>query len=266
MPCFRPVLLPGNLSVPCGKCEYCIRQHSQMWVDRMLDELSSHNGVGCFVTLTYSPEWVPRCYQAVKKPFQKFMKRLRKALDPLKIRYYACGEYGGKGNRPHYHAVIFGWQPEDFVYIDKGAGLGRSAFLDKVWQYGFTNVCLDLNADRLKYCTRYLNKLDDRYHKVRPWSTMSRRPGIGFECLSPVMLMTGLRFREGKPFPVPRYYIDKLEEQGFSVAPLRAVRRAVAENSQHWLKTELDSFALAKEKELRSYFPRTCAFPPLSFH
>lgn len=264
MPCFHPVYLPGSvMQVPCGKCEYCQRQHSAMWVDRMLDELSLANGVGCFLTLTYNPEWLPNCEQAIKKPFQKFMKRLRKALAPTKIRYYACGEYGGKNNRPHYHCVIFGWQPNDFLLINNKTGYGYSPFLERVWSYGFVQCVLDLNQDRLKYVTRYLDKLDDRYHKVRPWTTMSRRPGIGFGVISPQMLLTGSRFRDGREYPLPRYYIDKLEESGLSVDPLRAVRRCIASNAQRWTDTELSVFAMAKERELRSFFPRAHAIRPL---
>jgi hypothetical protein len=40
--------------------------------------------------------------------FQKFMKRLRDRIKPLKIRFFHCGEYGDKTRRPHYHALIFG--------------------------------------------------------------------------------------------------------------------------------------------------------------
>ena len=41
------------------------------------------------------------------------MKRLRKKLHPLKIRFFHCGEYGDKTRRPHYHALIFGYSFPD---------------------------------------------------------------------------------------------------------------------------------------------------------
>ena len=40
-----------------------------------------------------------------KSDFQKFIKRLRKDYD---IKYFACGEYGDKTLRPHFHAILFG--------------------------------------------------------------------------------------------------------------------------------------------------------------
>jgi len=41
-----------------------------------------------------------------KKDFQLYMRRLR--FDAGKgLKYYVCGEYGTKSNRPHYHAIIF---------------------------------------------------------------------------------------------------------------------------------------------------------------
>lgn len=36
------------------------------------------------------------------------MKRLRKYLEPVKVRFFACGEYGDNTYRPHYHLILFG--------------------------------------------------------------------------------------------------------------------------------------------------------------
>lgn len=44
-----------------------------------------------------------------KSDLQKFFKRLRNAGH--KPKYYACGEYGGKSNRPHYHVILFDVDP-----------------------------------------------------------------------------------------------------------------------------------------------------------
>lgn len=41
-----------------------------------------------------------------KSDLQKFLKRLRKAYGK-KVRYFACGEYGPKTFRPHYHLLFF---------------------------------------------------------------------------------------------------------------------------------------------------------------
>jgi hypothetical protein len=34
------------------------------------------------------------------------MKRLRKKISPLKIRFFHCGEYGDKTRRPHYFPLM----------------------------------------------------------------------------------------------------------------------------------------------------------------
>jgi hypothetical protein len=47
--------------------------------------------------------------------FQKFMKRLRDRIKPLKIRFFHCGEYGDLTRRPHYHALIFGYDFPDGI-------------------------------------------------------------------------------------------------------------------------------------------------------
>lgn len=39
---------------------------------------------------------------------QKFIKRLRKAIAPEKLRYFHVSERGEKGDRPHMHFAFFG--------------------------------------------------------------------------------------------------------------------------------------------------------------
>lgn len=262
MPCFNPYQLPNGPLVRCGRCPDCLEAYSKQWVDRMLDELVANDGIGCFLTLTYDDEHLPRCGQCVKRPFQLFIKRLRKYIAPAKVRYYACGEYGSKRGRPHYHAILFGWYPDDFVSVNDSCG--RSETLQKLWSQGFVNVVVDLNADRLKYCTKYMQKLDDRWHTVRPWNTMSRRPGIGAGCLSPSMLLTGVRYRNGVPYPLPRFYLDKLEEMNLNVEPLKAVRKSIASDMKKLTPQELRSLARSKENELRQY-ARARAITPLLY-
>jgi hypothetical protein len=46
--------------------------------------------------LTYDPEHLPEDGSLNVVHFQKFMKRLRDRIKPLKIRFFHCGEYGDK--------------------------------------------------------------------------------------------------------------------------------------------------------------------------
>ena len=64
----------------------------------------------CFLTLTYDSEHLPVDAGLHKRDLQLFFKRLRKDLaeSDRSMKYYACGEYGDKFGRPHYHVIAFG--------------------------------------------------------------------------------------------------------------------------------------------------------------
>jgi hypothetical protein len=76
-----------------------------------------------FITLTYSDEHLPEDGSLNPEHLTRFWKRLRKNESADKkdwIRYFACGEYGEKRGRPHYHAMVFhrkefrfGWAQEE---------------------------------------------------------------------------------------------------------------------------------------------------------
>lgn len=80
--------------LPCGKCKGCKMAHSREWAFRLLCELDTYQGQGIFLTLTYDDLHLPKDLSLHKEDLQNFFKRLRKALPGVKIKYYACGEYG----------------------------------------------------------------------------------------------------------------------------------------------------------------------------
>jgi hypothetical protein len=107
---FTPSRGAKFIQLPCGQCIGCRLAHSRDWATRCVHEAHMHDH-NCFITLTYSPENLPEGGTLVRKHFTDFMKRLRKALavDDISIRFFGCGEYGSKLERPHYHAIIFGY-------------------------------------------------------------------------------------------------------------------------------------------------------------
>ena len=198
---FRPSESNGEkMTVACGGCLGCRLDRSREWAGRIVHEAQEHDK-NCFVTLTYNDEEMPRLFDGgpgtlVHKDFQKFMKRLRKALEPLRVRYFMCGEYGENTERPHYHACIFGFEPDDkklFVPNEHG-DLYTSDWLESVWKKGFCTVG-ELTFKSAAYVARYILKkrtgvlAEDHYLRVDPYgvacwlepeySSMSRRPGIG---------------------------------------------------------------------------------------
>ena len=106
------------LKIPCGQCVGCRLEYSRQWAVRCCHESSLHI-YNCFITLTYDPEHLPDDGSLDIKHFQKFMKRLRDKLHPLRIRFFHCGEYGDKTRRPHYHALIFGYSFPDRKILKK---------------------------------------------------------------------------------------------------------------------------------------------------
>ena len=116
--CMSPLNIPHptykksaiRLEVPCGKCHECQEQRREMWSLRLSEEAKDHLNTA-FITLTYNDEnmlWCGDYGTLQKKDLQDWLKRLRRQIEPLKIRYYAVGEYGTNTMRPHYHVLLFG--------------------------------------------------------------------------------------------------------------------------------------------------------------
>jgi hypothetical protein len=221
---------PEVLSVPCGQCVGCRLERSRQWAIRCVHEASLHES-NAFITLTFSDKYLPKDRSLDVRVFQRFMKRLRKAIG-VPIRFYHCGEYGSKLGRPHYHAIIFGYGfPDKTVWQNRnGRDLFRSKLLEKCWKYGHSSVG-SVTFESAAYVARYIMKKIngdaalDHYmdidqdtgevFMVKPeYTTMSRRPGIGknwfLEYSSDVFPSDEVVMR-GKKMRPPKYY-DSLFE------------------------------------------------------
>ncbi len=193
----RPVTLP------CGQCIGCRLERLRQWAIRCVHEASLHDD-NAFITLTYNDQHLPADRSLDIRTFQLFMKRLRKKINPLKIRFYACGEYGETYGRPHYHAIIFGYGFPDKTRWKEtnGETLYRSKLLEKAWTDPDTNKSLGYSSigtvtfSSAAYVARYILKkingknADAHYECIHPetgeitqlkpeYTNMSRRPGIG---------------------------------------------------------------------------------------
>jgi hypothetical protein len=235
-PGVRPMLLK------CGQCIGCRLDKSREWALRCVHEASLYEK-NCFITLTYNPENLPPDAGLRKIHFQKYMKRLRKRIAPGKVRFFHCGEYGEKNNRPHYHAILFGYNYPDWNYLfDSEAGFPvyTSELLEKDWQnQGFVTVG-EVTFGSAAYVARYVLKkvngkakdqVDERtglkpYERfneftgeiveVAPeYTTMSRCPGIGSDWISKYTLdvypkdYTTVNGVRQKP---PRFYDEYLKQ------------------------------------------------------
>ena len=213
--CYHPVYLEKRKQyVPCGECLDCVTKKSVESQFRLLDEQSQHKET-CYITLTYGDD----CPDALRpKDLQDFLKRLRERIAPIRIRFFACGEYGGEGNRPHYHLLVFGWKPDDMEYFftnKAGDKVYRSPFVAKVWKHGFVTLG-DISYRSAKYCAKYLQKLDTREHAVKPFLRMSNRPGVGYGAINERLAERGYLLRRGQRVALPRYYKQVLERRGYT--------------------------------------------------
>lgn len=91
---FKRELSNGQvMTVSCGSCIGCRLERSRQWALRCVHEASLHTE-NCFITLTYSPQFLPDGQTLVKSDFQKFMKRLRKRFPERRIRDYTLVHIG----------------------------------------------------------------------------------------------------------------------------------------------------------------------------
>ncbi len=181
-------------------------------------------------------------YSIYKRTIQLFIKRFRKKLPHIKIRYFACGEYGEGKSRPHYHMCLFGYDFPDkrfWKISQSGEHLYRSEFLEKLWSnprnkksYGFSSIG-EVTFQSAAYVARYtLKKTKDKkeyvfienydeetgeiysMYGVNPeFITMSK--GIGLDWWKKYSGDTGkdyITYDYDKKTSVPRYY-DKLRER-----------------------------------------------------
>ena len=188
-----------SLSLPCGQCVGCRLERSRQWAMRCMHEAQNHSK-NCFITLTYDNTHLPSNGSLHYKDFQLFIKRLRKSLGNIRIRYYMAGEYGENFGRPHFHACIFGHDFHDKKFWKRtpsGSLLYRSDHLETLWPFGYSSVG-DVNFESAAYVARYImkkitgNKAHEHYEhindetgeivkRVPEFNKMSLKPGIGAE-------------------------------------------------------------------------------------
>lgn len=186
----------------------------------------------CFLTLTY--EEVPEDASVSVRELQLFFKRLRKKYAPRSIRYFACGEYGEDLARPHYHALLFGFDFPDKVFAKMSGDhrIYESETLSQLWGHGLAWIGA-VSFESAAYVARYVLKkrtgkagvqhyrsLDMGSGELRgltpEFVVMSRRPGIGSQWFSrfgsdvygrdqDFVVVRGMKMRP------PKFYDGKLE-------------------------------------------------------
>ena len=158
-----------------------------------------------------------------------------------------CGEYGEKDARPHYHALLFGYQFPDLKFWSRspsGNALYRSAMLEKLWTLG-NSLIGDVSRESAGYVARYCMKkvtgdlaeehyrVEENgvvYQRVPEFARMSLKPGIGAEWFAKYrsdVFPHDYVVADGVKVPVPRYY-DRLGKSEYELDEVKFRREQFA--------------------------------------
>lgn len=304
----RPIVFNRNegftdmeVTVPCGRCTSCRLEYSRQWAVRCMHEQTQHKDA-MFVTLTIAPEHIQTVWdwKSAKKgekrtkeklnehsiskvSLQRFFKRLRKQTG-ADIRYFACGEYGDTTHRPHYHAIIYGYDfPDKMIHTKTKNGdlLFKSEQLQKIWGFGF---CLigEVTFQSAAYVARYVmkkrkgdpdtidpktGKTNAEYYMIQDETTgevftinpefclMSRKPGLGHGWLEKYKSDTNKDFitLNGNKMGLPKYYDSILQKEDEEQFRKRKVKRFKRINQDEQLPVRMEAkrkVTEAKTKQL----------------
>jgi len=242
-----------QVTLPCGQCIGCRMDRSKDWATRITHEASLHKA-NAFVTLTYADAHLPLDLSVSVEAVQKFMKRLRRASG-RGIRFFACGEYGERNWRPHYHLAIFGtdWISDRYAWRRSSSGelLYRSPALESHWPFGHSEIGT-LTTASAGYVARYIMKKVggeqalEHYKRVHPLTgevvqcrpefiTMSNKPGLGgewYDRFKGDAFPSDFVIVEGERRSIPRYYTKKLVAESALAALVVKGARAARANRQ----------------------------------
>lgn len=206
----------------------------------------------CFITLTYDEKHLPESHSLEQDVVSRTVRRIRRAIAPVRIRYFYVGEYGDQTCRPHYHVSLFGLSGHSICEVQTGSGGTTGVrFADVVqecWGRGFVKVD-EFNELTAQYVAGYVVKKLTNYGdprlngRVPEFARMSRRPGIGAEAMVTIAKTlcesgfgraliedTGDVPRElrigRRRIPLSRYLLQKLREAvGFTPVQIAEIKK-----------------------------------------
>ena len=232
MACLKPVNVNGTLR-PCGVCRECRIRETTDWSLRCLYELNNWD-YASFVTLTFKEEY-NEDKSIHKKELKAFFDRLNHKIayreEGRKIKYFGCGEYGTKRGRKHYHAIIFGLNPNpyDRNNHDREYVMESWKYCDpSMWTFRPHCECGDeegnaidfVNRKTIQYVAGYCQKKLKSFRGYEAYEKQGREPpfklvsqGLGLDfCLKNAdrLKANGYTYYNGHKVPIPRYFREKL--------------------------------------------------------
>lgn len=198
--------------IPCGKCIGCRLEYSRQWANRGYLEAKSHEN-NWFATITYDQTHLPMMEEIEDEDgftytntgewngtlapadLTQFIKNVRQIMkrdhNQDGIRFMACGEYGSKGERPHYHIIFFNLDlPIETFFEPKIINKEvyyRNTIIERAWTKGISNIS-EASWNNIAYTARYITKKingdgsSQHYAELgqkKEFFRVSRMPGIG---------------------------------------------------------------------------------------
>lgn len=233
MECFHPKIIPNpadkklSIIVPCKNCIACKINKTSEWTMRLL--MQRHTTPDCrFLTLTYNNENIPLHGTLVKDDVSDFFKSFRQEIgDDRRIKMFTCGEYGdsyinpvtGRPNeRPHYHSVVFGVNPDDRFSVAKCWSKSDTwKFTGSTWQKSFGSVTSNSCQYVAGYCQKKLfgdyakSEYEDK-GRIPPFQLQSKKIGEEFFIAHMKQYVEdGFIFFCGKRHPIPETWKRKFD-------------------------------------------------------
>lgn len=214
--------IPGlePFEIPCRRCISCRLGQAKEKAIRALHEARMHPE-SIFLTLTYSDEKLTS-NKLVYRDFQLFMKKIRNSVPTnQKIPMVVTGEYGELSKRPHWHALIFNYYPNDAKHW-RTTSLDHKVYtsdkITKMWGNGHAEFG-DITIDSANYVSRYAAKKlvhgKDQEHDYQPIHKTSSKNAIGKKWIEKYWKQTFdhgyVVLPNGSTAAIPRYYVDWLK-------------------------------------------------------
>lgn len=292
----------ASFQIPCSKCISCRLENARQTAVRCVHEASTYKK-NCFITLTYSDENL-RSSKLQYQDFQNFVKALRTArfdelqkgmfphvdgrqtrrrlfnelpkerrkelYETVKIGVFCAGEYGDQKKRPHWHAIVFNWSPEDGVHkytSDRGDKVYKSEILSNLWGHGtaeYGSVTFESAGYVARYASKKLYHGKDGTHDFEPISRRSSKNAIGKRWIEKnwkdCFLHGYLVFRKGEKYiqcGIPRYYEKwfkknhpELWRKYLTEVKAQIIEKAVEQEEKILLHEKKENFRRAAEKGL----------------
>lgn len=221
---FNPEI--AGWSIPCRKCLPCRLNIGREKAIRAYHESKMHEN-NIFLTLTYSEDHLESS-TLIYKHWQDFIKRLREhntrniyskeERERLYIPLMVTGEYGEKNKRPHWHALLFNYEPKDKkpkYKTELGEQVYDSEHLTELWGKGnieFGSVTLDSASYVARYAAKKLVHGNDQDHAYHPLHRTSSKRAIGRTWIERYFKHTFengfVVLPNGQISKIPRYYVD----------------------------------------------------------